>query len=92
MITIKDEALGTYAIEEDYQGIKVLGSDGKVRIKAGGLNEALQYIARALVLDSDKVYSLKEYSEKLKEISGAIVNAQEVGEVSNNTNMTKVEA
>jgi hypothetical protein len=58
MITIKDKALGKYSVVEDFQGLKVVGEDGKTLVKVNAFEEALRYIASRLILDYDATYTL----------------------------------
>jgi hypothetical protein len=77
MITIKDKALGKYSVVEDFQGLKVIGEDGKTLVKVNAFEEALRYIASRLILDYDATYTLGEYTRKKKEVYDSIVAAQE---------------
>jgi hypothetical protein len=78
MVKIVDASLGGYSILEDFQGLKIEGSNGQTIAKVNTLNEALQYIATRLVIESDKILSLSEYAALRKDIFEKIVAAQEV--------------
>jgi hypothetical protein len=80
MVTIKDAALGEYSIEETNQGFSVKGEDGKMRIKANSMEDALKWIANQLVLDSAGTYTLSQYAAKRKQVYESIVSAQNVAE------------
>lgn len=77
MVRIVDASLGGYSVLEDFQGLKVEGPNGQTIAKVNTLNEALQYIATRLVIESDKTMSLSEYANMRKEIFEKIVAAQE---------------
>ena len=77
MVRIVDASLGGYSILEDFQGLKIEGSNGQTIAKVNTLNEALQYIATRLVIESDKTLSLAEYANLRKDIFEKIVAAQE---------------
>jgi len=76
MVKIVDEALGGYSVLEDFQGLKVEGPNGQTIAKVNSLNEALQYIATRLVIESDKTLNLAEYAALRTEIFEKIVAAQ----------------
>jgi hypothetical protein len=76
MVKIVDEALGGYSVLEDFQGLKVEGPNGQTIAKVNSLNEALQYIATRLVIESDKTLNLAEYAALRTEIFEKIVSAQ----------------
>ena len=84
MVRIEDSALGGYAVVEDFQGLKVEGPNGQTIAKVNTLNEALQYIATRLVIESDKTMSLSEYANLRKDIFERIVAAQEVETIETN--------
>ena len=77
MVRIVDASLGGYSILEDFQGLKIEGPNGQTIAKVNTLNEALQYIATRLVIESDKTLSLAEYANLRKDIFEKIVAAQE---------------
>lgn len=81
MVRIVDASLGGYSILEDFQGLKIEGSNGQTIAKVNTLNEALQFIASRLVIESDKTMSLSEYANMRKEIFERIVAAQEAVEL-----------
>jgi hypothetical protein len=81
MVKIVDASLGGYSIIEDFQGLKIEGSNGQTIAKVNTLNEALQYIASRLVIESDKTMSLSEYANLRKNIFENIVAAQEAVEL-----------
>jgi hypothetical protein len=76
MIKIIDESLGGYSVLEDFQGLKVESPSGQTIAKVSTLNEALQYIATRLVIESDKTLNLAEYAALRTEIFEKIVAAQ----------------
>jgi len=76
MVKIVDESLGGYSVLEDFQGLKVESPSGQTIAKVNTLNEALQYIATRLVIESDKVLTLSEYARLRTEIFEKIVAAQ----------------
>lgn len=84
MVKIVDASLGGYSILEDFQGLKIEGSNGQTIAKVNTLNEALQYIASRLVIESDKTMSLSEYANLRKEIFERIVTAQEIETIETN--------
>ena len=84
MVRIEDAALGGYAVVEDFQGLKVEGPNGQTIAKVNSLNEALQYIATRLVIESDKTMSLAEYAGYRKMVFERIVSAQEVETIETN--------
>lgn len=76
MVKIVDESLNGYSITEDFQGLKVEAPSGQVIAKVNSLNEALQYIATRLVIESDKTLNLAEYAALRTQIFEKIVAAQ----------------
>lgn len=84
MVKIVDASLGGYSILEDFQGLKIEGPNGQTIAKVNTLNEALQYIASRLVIESDKTMSLSEYANLRKDIFERIVAAQEIETVETN--------
>lgn len=78
MVRIVDESLGGYSVLEDFQGLKVENAQGQTIAKVNSLNEALQYIATRLVIETDGIMTLGQYSSLRKEIFEKIVAAQEV--------------
>lgn len=78
MVRIIDASLGGYSVTEDFQGLKVEASNGQVLAKVSSLNEALQYIATRMVIESEKTVSLAEYAALRKDIFEKIVAAQGV--------------
>lgn len=85
MVRIVDESLGGYSVLEDFQGLKIENAQGQTIAKVNTLNEALQYIATRLVIETDGVMTLGEYSALRKNIFEKIVSAQETFETQETT-------
>ena len=66
--------------------MKIENAQGQTIAKVNTLNEALQYIATRLVIETDGVMTLGEYSALRKHIFEKIVNAQETFETEETTN------
>jgi hypothetical protein len=85
--TIKDPALGDYAIKQDYNNVAVLDKDGKQVYKCMGeeskkINEAIEEVVkRRRLVDDDKTLTLREFQEEHQTLLNNITNAFKDAEV-----------